>query len=112
MFQFSDDMNMKHHYVTSNRGEMYSTYVGGAVGRGCDYLVIDDPHKPQVSTEIAINYVRQSLFTRLDNPAKGRIVVSMQRLATDDLSGVLLEGFDELPAQAIPSRQRKPELRK
>jgi hypothetical protein len=32
LFQLSLDMNLKHHYVTNHHGEMYSTYVGGAMG--------------------------------------------------------------------------------
>jgi hypothetical protein len=95
-------MNMKHHYVSSNGGEMYSSYVNGAIGRRADYICLDDPHKLEENMETTINYVRQSLFTRLNNPQKGRIVVSMQRLAPNDLSGVLLEGFDELPLQVDP----------
>jgi hypothetical protein len=67
-------MNLKHHYVSSNGGEMYSTYVGGATGRGCDYLVIDDPHKNALENmETTVNYARQTLFTRLNEPERAAL---------------------------------------
>ena len=85
---------MKHHYVSSTDGSMYSTFIvyNGALGRGCDYLIIDDPHRLGENMETTINDVRQALCTRLSTPATGRILLVMQRLAPDDLSGVLLEG--------------------
>jgi hypothetical protein len=70
-------------------------------------LVIDDPHKPLENPETAINYCRVSLFTRLNTPALGRILVIMQRLEPNDLSGVLIEGFDELPRQTDPEPATK-----
>ena len=61
----------------------------------CDVLVIDDPHDLKdmyspAELERAVNYVRGTLFSRLNNPATGRIVVIMQRLHTNDLTGELL----------------------
>ena len=68
---------------------MRSPFINGALGRGCDYLITDDPHRIAENMETTINYVRQGLCTRLNTPATGRILLLMQSLAPDDLSGVL-----------------------
>jgi hypothetical protein len=83
-FQLACDMNQKHHYVTTTGGESFAAYLGGVTGRGADYIIIDDPHKPLENPEIAINYCR--------TPAKGCILVVMHRVDVNDLSGVLLKG--------------------
>ena len=84
-------MNMKHHDVSNNGRSMHSPFINGALGRGCHNLITDDPHRVPENMETTINYVRQGLCTRLNTPATGRILVLMQRLAPDDLSGVLPE---------------------
>jgi hypothetical protein len=89
-------MNLKQEYASTNSGEMFSTWIGGATGRGCDRLVIDDPHSAvqalsPVELQNTVEYVRTALFTRLDQPAKGSIVVVMQRLHENDLVGELLQ---------------------
>jgi len=65
------------------------------MGRGCSRLVIDDPHgandmyskSERTST---VKFVRGSLFSRLDNPAKA-IVIAHARVHEDDITGVLLK---------------------
>jgi hypothetical protein len=56
---------------------MFSTWVGGATGRGADHIVIDDPHAlteaySRVELENTVNYLRQTIFSRLDRPARQR----------------------------------------
>lgn len=66
--------------------------IGGATGRGAGFIVIDDPHAlsdaySKVELENAVKYVRQTLFSRLDDPKRGAIVLIQQRLHENDLAG-------------------------
>lgn len=40
---------------------MHSPFINGALGRGCDYLITDDPHRIAANMETTVNYVRQGL---------------------------------------------------
>ena len=70
-------MDIKHHYVSNTGGSMHSRFINGALGRGCDYLITDAPHRIAENMETTINYVRQGLCTRLNTPTTGRILVLM-----------------------------------
>ena len=88
----------EHDFDTTARGGRMSTSVGGTLtGRGGDIIIIDDPIKPdEAATEAARRNVNDwyatSLASRLDDKAKGSIVLVMQRVHEDDLTGHLLEG--------------------
>src|SRR5215469_16263307 len=45
LFHFAEDQNQKHNYLTDKGGTMYSGHIGGMIGRGADYILVDDPHK-------------------------------------------------------------------
>jgi hypothetical protein len=67
------------HQFTVVFGDVHTNTIEGF----CDFLVIDDPHRvsktPSVTElETAVDFVRGSLFTRLDQPQKGAIVLIMQ----------------------------------
>ena len=99
----------EHDFTTTLGGGRLSTSVGGTVtGRGGDIIVIDDPIKPDQGTSEAARtmvneWYRNTLASRLDDQAKGSIVLVMQRVHEDDLSGVLLEagGWDLLRLPAL-----------
>jgi hypothetical protein len=86
----------------TRRGYRLATSVGGTLtGRGGDIIIIDDPLKP----EDAMSETRRSacnqwfnttLLSRLDDKRRGAIVVVMQRLHVNDLTGFLLEQSDEM----------------
>jgi predicted phage terminase large subunit-like protein len=67
--------------------------VGGTlVGLGADYLILDDPTKPEEAASDALrqfanNWFSQSAVTRLNDKRRGRIILIMQRLHEDDLTG-------------------------
>ena len=68
-------------------------------GMGGDLFVVDDPIKPvdclsQVKRDAVNKWFRETVLTRLDNKAIGIILVVMQRLHTDDLSGYLLRNSE------------------
>jgi predicted phage terminase large subunit-like protein len=77
-------------------------------GMGGDVFIVDDPLKPEdAMSEVkrtAVNYwFGGTLTSRPDNKDKGIIIVAMQRLHLDDLTGYETTGWDhlELPAIAI-----------
>ena len=96
-FVLAEDQNQKTEFLNNKRGHMVSTSVGGTVtGKGADIIVVDDPHNPlEASSEVlrkkAIEFFDQTLTTRLDNKKDGSIVVVMQRLHEEDLTGHLTE---------------------
>jgi hypothetical protein len=110
--QFSSDMNLKCEYSSTNGGEMYSTWIGGSTGRGADVLVIDDPHSltdaySPAELEKAVNYCRTTLFTRLNNPGTGAIVIIMQRLHENDLAGELMSPSRDERTERLDVKEQK-----
>jgi predicted phage terminase large subunit-like protein len=84
-----------HDFKTTKNGGRLSTSVGGVLtGRGGNFLIIDDPLKPEdacsEAQRRAVNdWYDHTLVSRLDNKATGCIIVIMQRLHEDDLVGHL-----------------------
>lgn len=99
-----DDQNTQTKFVTTKRGYRIATSVGGTVtGAGGNFLIVDDPINQldsisSVEREKAINWFDQSFTTRLNDPKNGCIIVIMQRLHDNDLTGHLLRkgGWDHL----------------
>ena len=83
--------------MTDAHGFRLATSVGGVLtGRGGDYLIIDDPLKPdEALSETQRNTVNEwyqhTLYSRLNNKSTGCVILIMQRLHEDDLAGHLLE---------------------
>jgi predicted phage terminase large subunit-like protein len=84
-------------FETSAHGSRRATSIGGPMtGFGADVIIIDDPHKAEDANSEAArkktrDWYEQTLSTRLNNKNTGAIVLVMQRLHEDDLSGHLLE---------------------
>ena len=89
--------NEKSKFVTTNGGFRFSTSIGGTLtGEGADILIVDDPHTPiqamsSVQRNRAIEWFEQTFATRLNDKKRGAIILVMQRLHKDDLTGYLLE---------------------
>lgn len=83
-------------FETTKGGGRYSTSVGGTLtGRGADYLIVDDPIKPDDTYSDTIrektnNWNGSTLYSRLNNKNEGKIIVVMQRLHDEDFTGYLL----------------------
>ena len=85
-----------------------------------DRVTIDDPHSvdsalSDVQRESTINTFLEAVPTRLTNPKESAIVVIMQRLHQEDVSGVILEknlGYTHimLPMEFDPERKCVTEL--
>src|ERR1700676_4502992 len=111
----ASDQNQKTEFLNEARGHMISTSTGGSItGKGANYIVVDDPHNPlqvasEVSRETTLNYFDQALSTRMDDPMRDVIVVVMQRLHEQDLTGHLLEqqGWEHVSIPAEAERVEK-----
>lgn len=83
--------------VTSAGGMRYTTGVGGSLlGMGGNYLIVDDPLDPEQSVsdierKNANEWISSTFLTRFNDRRVGKAVVVMQRLHSDDVSGMLLE---------------------
>ena len=70
-----------------------ATSVGGVLtGRGADFIIVDDPLKPDEALSDtqrkAVNdWFDHTLYSRLNNKKDGCIILIMQRLHEDDLVG-------------------------
>jgi predicted phage terminase large subunit-like protein len=91
------------------RGFRLATSVGGTLtGRGGDIIIIDDPIKPddalsEARRSAANQWFTNTLLSRLDNKRTGAIVVVMQRVHIDDLTGFLLAQSDEWEVLTLPA---------
>lgn len=110
-FAIAPDQNEKHKIQTTRRGHRIATSVGGtATGEGGDVLIVDDPHNPtqaasRTQRQAALDWFDQTFASRLDDKKRGAIVVVMQRLHANDLTGHLMGagGWTRLclPAEAM-----------
>jgi len=91
------------------RGSRLATSVGGTLtGRGGDIIVIDDPLRADDATSEtkrtgANLWFNNTLLSRLDDKRVGAIVVVMQRVHIDDLTGFLLAQSDEWKVISFPA---------
>lgn len=110
-FTLKDDVNRQNEFKNNHHGMMYSTSVGGSItGEGGDVIIVDDPQNPLMANsaterEASIAFFKNTLQTRLNDPKKGAIIIIMQRLHENDLTGYVLEeslGYHHLclPAEA------------
>jgi predicted phage terminase large subunit-like protein len=94
------DQNEKDKFLTTERGFRLATSVGGTLtGEGGNYLILDDPHNPahihsKQQRDNVINWYEQVFASRLDDKNNGVIIIIMQRLHPDDLSGYLISKKD------------------
>lgn len=98
----------KSKFVTEQRGHRLAVSTGSqATGEGGDYIIIDDPTNPEeamsdTERETANRWFDQTITSRQNDKNTACMVIVMQRLHEDDLSGHLLEkgGWEHLNIQA------------
>ena len=105
VIQLKDDVNRQNEFKNTHQGFMFSTSIGGALtGEGGDVIIIDDPQNPlmansEVEREASINFFKNTLQTRLNDPQTGAFIIIMQRLHENDLTGHILSedlGYEHL----------------
>ena len=80
-------------FETTRGGIRRATSIGGVLtGFGADIIIVDDPTKPEQAVSdaertTANEWSSHTLFTRLNNKAKGALIIAMQRLHEDDMIG-------------------------
>lgn len=114
-FALRPDQNEKARFENDRNGARLATSVGGAaLGEGGDVIVVDDPHNAREALSEArrravLAWWDEAMTTRLNDPAGGAMVIVMQRLHEQDLTGHVLEqgGFEHLmlPAEFEPERR-------
>ncbi|MGC1685341.1 MAG: phage terminase large subunit [Candidatus Acidiferrales bacterium] len=87
-------------YTTTKNGCRVSTSMGGGLtGRGADFIIIDDPLKPdealsETQRTSVNNCYDNTLVSRLNSKRDGCIILIQQRLHEDDLVGHVMKQGD------------------
>lgn len=114
-WSLSADQKNKTHFENSSNGWMISamTSSGGVIGSHCQRMIIDDPiSRDELATPRLkghVTWYKETASSRFGDLKKAVIVVVMQRLHQQDLTGYLLEtdeGFEHIviPAEYDPAR--------
>jgi predicted phage terminase large subunit-like protein len=94
--RLSSQRQAVHDFMTTQQGFRQATSVGGVLtGRGADFIIIDDPLKPdealsETQRKAVNDWYDHTLYSRLNDKRNGRIILIMQRLHEDDLVGHVL----------------------
>lgn len=107
--RLTKDQNEKHKFQTTQRGYRIASSVGGGItGEGGNFLIIDDPINPAHAMnkhwrEHTNSWFDHTFASRLDDKKQGAIVLVMQRLHQNDMTGYLLSkgGWEHLSLPAI-----------
>jgi predicted phage terminase large subunit-like protein len=98
IFKLEKGQNTKIMFENSRLGSSQATSVGSSsTGEGGDILLIDDCHaidekRSDISCEAAIDWFRDTWYTRRNDPQRSAMVVVGQRVRADDVSGFILSG--------------------
>lgn len=104
-FSIMPDQDTKSKFENDKRGWKIATSVGGSVvGERGDIFIIDDPHNIKDGESDAVRERTLQWFTeivpsRVNDPDKSAFIVIMQRVARDDVSGLILAkelGYEHL----------------
>ena len=96
-------------FETTAGGEVRALSVqGGITGHGFDYIIIDDPQKASLAHSETERRKLEELYSsaianRWRNPAKGVLIVVMQRLHVDDFTAFLLRTGRKTEHLSIPA---------
>lgn len=103
--------------VTDQGGGRFATSVGGTLtGRGGDFIIIDDPLKPEDALSDRARHsnnewFKSTLLSRLDDKERSVLILVMQRLHVNDLTGYVEgSGFRKLSFPAIALEDERIEV--
>jgi predicted phage terminase large subunit-like protein len=117
--QIARDQNEKYKFMTTARGFRFATSVGGTTtGEGGNFLILDDPLSPAqamsaTTRDMANHWFDHTFASRLNDKEKGVIVLVMQRLHPQDLTGYLLAkgGWTHLCLPAVATARETHDFR-
>jgi predicted phage terminase large subunit-like protein len=111
--KLTGDQNAKTKFENTASGFREAIATGSITGARGDIDIIDDPHSVEGAASdqmrrSTIEWFLEALPTRLNNPERSAIIVDMQRLHEEDVSGVILSkglGYEHLclPMEFEPS---------
>ena len=99
------DQNAKGGYANNRMGVREASPIGTVTGKRANFVIVDDPHTPtetmsDTKRQSVIKAFRQTVSSRINNPKRDSVIVVMQRLHMDDVSGFILDtpelGYDHL----------------
>src|SRR5690348_6691897 len=101
-------------YTTKRGYRRWTSVLGSMTGMGGDLFIVDDPIKPvdclsQAKRDAVNQWFSNTVLPRLDDKEKGVILVIMQRLHLDDLSGYLLRNSDGWSHLNLPAIAEMPQ---
>jgi predicted phage terminase large subunit-like protein len=113
-----DRMAVEDFTTTAGGGRLATSVFGGVTGRGAEYIIVDDPIRADdVNSETIRPRVNEwfdnTLRSRLNNARTGAIMLVMQRMHEDDLTGHVLRDarkWNHLIIPAETSTHRRYEL--
>jgi predicted phage terminase large subunit-like protein len=113
--RFTRDQNAKIKFENAATGFREAVAAGSITGARGDRVIIDDPHSVEGAgsdqmRQTTIDWFKEAVPTRLNNPETSAIIVIMQRLHEEDVSGVIIDGdlgYDHLmlPMSFEPDRK-------
>jgi len=113
--ELKSDQNAKLKFETKQLGFRAAMAIGSLTGERGDRVLLDDPHsvdsaRSNVSRDGVLTTFKESLGSRLCSPLESAIIVTMQRLHTEDVSGYILKkelGYTHLclPMEFEPKRK-------
>jgi hypothetical protein len=94
--------------LTARGSRLATSVVGTLTGRGGDLIIIDDPLKPDdacsdAKRNAANEWFKNTLLSRLDNKRTGAIIIVMQRVHSDDLTGFVTSQSGEWEILSLPA---------
>ncbi|GAA0709837.1 phage terminase large subunit [Dokdonella soli] len=95
--RLSRERNAMQEFTTTAKGSRLATSIGGVLtGRGGDFLIIDDPTKPEDAISDAMRkkaneWFDSTLYSQQNDRTTSCIILIMHRLHEDDLTGHVLE---------------------
>src|SRR4051812_38347760 len=105
----------RHLQEFGNRDRIHSAWfpvgdLGGGTltGPGGEMIIIDDPLKPddalsEPKRSAANQWFTNTLLSRLDDKRTGSIIIVMQRVHVDDLTGFVLEQSPDWEVLSLPA---------
>jgi len=114
--KLTSDQNAKTKFENTATGFREACAAGSITGARGDRVIIDDPHSVEGAASDAmrqttIDWFLEAVPTRVNNPIESAIVVIMQRLHEEDVSGIIVSkqlGYEHLCLPMEFETWRKP----